>query len=339
MTKGKKPLFKGIVTVTGGQDSGKTTFALGAGPPLEKIALFDHDIKAESIVKEMKKQGVEFGFYRDLVKLQRGTKAIEFHNICLKLIDDIPKGIEMLVWDNWTPFESTFHPIVQKDPRKFRDKYSANGPIKGAQEWIESFTYESQILTKILDKVDMLIITIHLKNQMINGVYTGKKIPKHKDILAQNALLRIWLRHHPISPVPIGLILKRPSKYHMTDDGFEPENVLPRRMPKCTWGEIRKFWDNPMGNEEPTDKKYIANTAEVAMMNGTLTDDEKEVYAAGAKIVELDKKIELAKDNPAMVAAIKIHKDDPGLKLPKIRRKLNEEGFDVTIQELMEWIK
>ncbi len=342
MTKlemGLEPLFdNALIVVAGGQDAGKTTFALSAGPSPVKMALFDNDIKAKSIVKAMLKQDVEFGVYEDLTKLQKGLKPVEFHNVCLELIENIPNGIELLIWDNFRPFEDTFHPVVQADPKRFRDKYSAMGQIKGAQEWIESFNYESQVLSRMLEKVKMVIITIHLKKQMLNGVYTGKRIPGHKDILAKNALLRIWLRHHPVSPVPIGLILKRPSKYAMTENGLEITNVLPRRMPKCTWNEIRKFWNDPIGNDEPEDKKFIATASEVSMMNGTLTEDEREVYEAGARIVELEKKIELAKGDPKMAAAIKLRKDNPNLSLPKIRKLLKEEGFTTTIPELADWI-
>jgi len=334
-------LFKGLVHVTGEHDTGKTTFALEAGPTPEKIVIFDHDLKADSVVKQMKAAGSPFAQYHDLVRLNADKVELEFHEACLKLIDQIPQGTQLVIWDNWTPFENTHHPYVEAFPAKFRKRWSPMGRIKGAQMWQESYEYAAQIINRILARTDMFILTTHLKAYYLNNVDTGKKIPACKKVIEEKSLLRVWLRHNPFDARPSGVILKRIGRPEITEEGIKITNILPRRMPICTWQEIRRFWKEPF-DDSIRDEEFIPSRDELALIEGVLTPDNIKIYEAGVKALELippeEEEEEGAEEAESeIILALRAVLDEaPDLAVPKIRKKLAENGHEISVPDLSE---
>lgn len=273
----KKNPITGLIHVTGEHDTGKTVFALSNGADPLRIAFFDDDIKGRSTVEQLKRQGFKFGLYVDLVERFANKREIEINQAGMELIDSIkPDQFDCVVWDTWTRFESSFYAVVQKNPTRFREFYAPMGKIKAGEMWQVSFAYEAQVIDQLLAKVPLVILTTHLKDDYINDKKTGRQIPDAKKTLNQKSNFRVWLRHNPDGPQPIGLVLKRPVKLNVTDKGIEPINILPRKLNPCTWEVIKKFWNSPVGNRQLTEGER-PNEFELSILDGTLTKDQKNI--------------------------------------------------------------
>jgi len=268
-----------IVHVTGEPDVGKTTFCLECGAKPQEIAFFDADVKGSAIARQL-----NFGVYHNLVAMGRGMKEVELHEMYLRLIDNIAQGqYRAVIWDGYQQFEKTFQPYVAKQPRQFREQYSPMGQIKGAEIWLASFDYEAEILSQLQECADLVLLTTHLKSYNIGGRRVpGRFVPDCKRPLVQKSSLRIWLRHNPDGPEPIGLVLKRIAKHQVTDDGIKATSVLPRRIKPCTWSKLRWYWENPLGDRQPTPEE-IPDAFEISLLEGTLTDDQKRIFEIVAR--------------------------------------------------------
>lgn len=281
----------GLIHVTGEPDTGKTTFALSTGFAPQEIVFFDDDLKTQAIADMLEEQGNPIGVYRNLTKMSLGKREIDFHNLVISEIDKLPHGkFKVFVFDTWTRFENTFQPIVQKSPMKFREYYSSMGAIKGAEMWKASFDYEAAVIDKMMQVAPLVILITHLKDQSIGAVKTGKEVPDCKKPVVEKSRIRLWLRHNPEGPEPIGLILKRLSKVEVGPSGIVPVNVLPRKINPCTWERILGYWENPIGNRQPDDREY-PNDFELSILDGVLTEDQKDVLHINR--MESDRPIEV----------------------------------------------
>lgn len=289
-----KPLFNGIVQVTGEQDSGKTRFALGCGPSPEDICFFDDDIKTKQIVDELAAANMKFGAYFDLVRDGAGMKETAFYEYCMKAIDTtLPEMIKkrgkkfgVLIWDTWARFENCLQPMVAKAPGKYREVYSAKGDIKGAQQWQASFDLEAIIMRKLEDLADMVILVSHLKSESMNGVKNGRLVPDSKRPVAAKSVLRVYLRHNPNGAAPIGLILKRPAKTTVNTFGVQTINILPRKMDPITWERIRYFWENPVGDKAFLEKEPPTED-DISYLTPVLSSQQLLIYQSNVELVKL----------------------------------------------------
>lgn len=267
----------GLIHVTGEPDTGKTTFALTCGFKPEEICFFDDDLKTKPIADALAQAGTPLGEYYDLTKLSLGMREIEFHDLVIGLVNNLPTGkFKVIVFDTWTRFENTFQPKVQKNPTLFREFYSSMGSIKGAEMWKASFDYEAAIIDKMMQVAPLVMLITHLKDQNVMSVKTGKEIPDCKKPVIEKSRIRIWLHHNPDNPAPIGLVLKRLSKMIMTDGGLEAVNVLPRKVNPCTWQKLLDYWENPIGTEKPSAEE-TPNDFELSILDGVLTEDQKDI--------------------------------------------------------------
>lgn len=269
--------IQGLVHVTGEPDTGKTTFALSTGFDPKDICFFDDDLKTQAIANMLKEQGTPFGAYFNLTQMSLGMREIEYHNLVVDLIENqcMGKNFKVLIFDTWTRFESTFHPIVQKNPQKFKEFYSPMGTIKGAEMWKASFDYETIFIDKLFKVAPLVILVTHLKEKMIGAAKTGAYIPDCKKPVIEKSRLRIWTRNNPQSPAPIGLVLKRLSKVEI-NHGIQTINVLPRKITPCTWEKILEYWENPIGNRAPLQDEML-NDFELSILDGVLTNDQKDI--------------------------------------------------------------
>ena len=288
-------LFKGIVQITGEHDTGKTSWALGAGTSPKDICFIDDDIKGRNTVEEV---GIgNFGLYIDLIRESKGMLETKLYTHCMDIITKrLPEFIktkrngvkfEVLIWDTWARFENTIFPTVQKNPTKYREMYSAKGDIKGAQQWQASFDLEGEIMAGLEDVSDLVILVSHLKADSLNGVKTGRLVPDAKRPLSQKCFFRVYLRHNPKSSEPIGIILKRPSRKRIVEGvGIETINILPRKMQPFSWERIKYFWENPVGNvsflpdEQPDEY-------DMACLENILTQQQMQVFMESVSLVKM----------------------------------------------------
>ena len=312
--------IKGLIHVTGEPDTGKTTFALECGFRPEEICFFDDDLKTQAIATMLEENGTPFGAYFNLTKMSLNMREVQFHDLVVKLIDEQPIGkYKALVFDTWSRFENTLHPVIQKNPGRFREFYSTMGAIKGAEMWKASFDYEAVLIDKLMQIAPLVILVTHLKDQNIGSVKTGKQIPDCKKPVVEKSRMRIWTRHNPDGPKPIGLILKRLSRVIVDDNGIRTVNVLPRKLSPCTWKRILEYWENPMDEREGLAEEN-PNEFELSILDGVLTADQKDVLHINR--VEADKPqsytTERAPSQPLEIPAI------------------TSAGWGVTLNDLMD---
>lgn len=325
-TKFKNPVT-GLIHVTGEHDTGKTLFSLSCGAQPERIAFFDDDIKGRNTVNQLKTQGYKFGQYVDLVEVFRDKREVEINEAGMKLINAIEKDqFDCVVWDTWTRFESSFYAVVQKNPSKYKEFYAPMGKIKAGEMWQVSFALEAAVIDSLLAKVPLVILTTHLKDDYINDKKTGRQIPDGKKTLNQKSNFRVWLRHNPSGPAPIGLVLKRPVKISVDDKlGIVPVNILPRKMNPCTWPEIIRYWNNPVGDRPLSDDEKL-NEFELSILDGTLTADQKNILRLATLEAEKEQaelKMESAFASMAAVEPSKVEltDDEKAMSIPALAKE------------------
>lgn len=280
--------IQGLIHITGEPDTGKTTFALSTGYAPEEICFFDDDLKTQAIANMLAEQGRPFGAYYNLAKLSLNKRELDFHDLVMGLIDQQPRNkFKALIFDTWTRFENTFQPVVQSNPNRFKQFFSPMGSIKGAEIWKASFDYEMVVIDRLLELAPLVILITHLKDQTIGSVKTGKQVPDCKKPVVEKSRLRLWLRHNPDGPAPIGLVLKRLGKVEV-GAGIQTVNVLPRKLNPCTWETIMRYWQNPIGNTQPSDKE-IPNDFELSILDGVLTEDQKDILRVNRMTLETEK--------------------------------------------------
>lgn len=269
--------IKGLIHVTGEPDTGKTTFALECGFKPGEICFFDDDLKTQAIATMLEEAGTPFGAYFNLTKLSLNMREVQYHDLVVDLIDKQPKNVfKAVIFDTWSRFENTLHPVIQKNPGRFREFYSPMGAIKGAEMWKASFDYEAAIIDKLAQVAPLVILVTHLKDQAIGSAKSGKQIPDCKKPVVEKSRMRIWVRHNPDGPKPIGLVLKRLSRVTADENGIRAVNVLPRKLNPCTWKHILEYWENPVDDREPTSGE-MPNDFELSILDGVLTEDQKDV--------------------------------------------------------------
>lgn len=278
-------LFSGIVNVCGESDVGKTTFALESGAMPDRILFIDDDVKGQAIANDMARAGTPFGKYVNLVDETNGMKETDFHKYCIDMINAIEPGkYDVIIWDTFSRFEKSFHPWVLTHQGQFRERWSPSGIIHGSEIWIAAQQYESQVLDMLQSKVPLVIITSHMKDENINGIKTGKRIPDCMKPVVIKSTLRIMFRHSDNgSPIPTGLVLKRIGKRIVTDSGIETTSVLPRKVENLNWAKMRELWENPVGNRPPMPNE-MPNEFEMSLLDSSiLTSDQRLVMQLSLK--------------------------------------------------------
>lgn len=276
--------IQGLLHVTGEHDTGKTTFALTCGAQPGEIAFVDDDVKSRSLVNQIGAK--KFALYSDFVKDTEGKRELDAHAFGLQLIERMKKAApKVIVWDTWTRFGKTCHPYVVQHASEFRQFWSPMGTIKGAEQWQMAFQYEAVLIEKLLDAAPLVILITHLKDHRIGDKKTGKKIPDAQKTLEEKSNFRLWLRHNPDSPAPIGLVLKRIEKLEVTKTGLHAINILPRKIKPCTWDKILAYWNEPMGERAPTSDE-TPDAFELSILDETLTPDQKEIFRLSSHEVE-----------------------------------------------------
>jgi len=295
---------QGIIHVTGEPDTGKTLLALTAFHP-KKVAYFFDDVKRPPIDDK------EFGLFIDLVEKYSSLKMLEFYKAFIAEVNKIKDNqYDAIVFDTWARIGKSIRYYAKANPLEFREgaTFSRQGTIKGMEEWSETHRVESDVISALSRKCKALFLITHIKPQIKAGVQTGTFEPDCGKSFERICNMRLWLRHNPESGVPISLVLKRLSKVEVTKTGVVPVNVLPRKLVpqkenSSVWDVINHYWDNPVGNREPLPDE-IPNDFELSILDGILTDSQKEMWQAELRERERQEKEE-AEMFEAQLAIIK----------------------------------
>lgn len=319
----------GLWHVTGEHDTGKTIFATTSGIPVNQTYYVSDDVKESSIQKEMEDIGYPFMKFVDFRSETNKMREAELHSHFLKILGDIEKmKPKCVIWDTWSRVEPTFQPYVVAHMPEFRKEWSPMGQIKGAQTWISADEYEISCLSRLSKAAQLVILTTHLKEYSPGGRKTGKMIPNAKKAIYQVCKCRIWLRHNPDSPAPIGLVMKRIDKKVVEDGSLKVVSVLPRRIVPCTWDKIGWYWDNPLSDRPPLPNE-IPNEFELSILDGHLTPDQLEMLRMGIKLSDEPLEEEKESADPELVMRVKHLKNVEGKSYPAIGNELGLSVSDV----------
>lgn len=285
----KDMLFEGTMHVTGEHGTGKTVLGLEAGDPNRTLFVDDDEkgrVTVAQIRRDYAKQGVTLA-HEDFTRRIAGKRALGIHLEGRKIIrDEIKKGqYDAVVWDTWTRFAASCHAYVQTHPDEFRDpeRWAAMGKIRAGEEYKEARLYEAELVAELQEKVPLVILISHLKNQYLNNAPTGKEIPATSKAIDRICVVRLWLRHNPDPKVdtPVALVLKNfgiqqydPDIKRLRTVRIFPTKITPKPGERSLWDSMRRYYENPAGLRPPTADE-IPNDFESSIVHGTLTEDQR----------------------------------------------------------------
>jgi hypothetical protein len=284
MSEKRVPVISGLIHVTGEPDTGKTTFTLATGVEPEKICFFDNDLKTQAVADDLAESGHPFGYYVNLVRgfaQYKYASPIAFHDYVVELLDAIlaqKKGnvypFQVFVFDNWSRMEDGIRAYSLKVMPQISSL--TPGQIRNMSQltWPYTYAYYAEFLDKLLSIAPTVFLVTHIRAKYIGSKKTDQIEARGQRPLIEKSTMRVWMRHNPDSPAPIGLILKRPQKMVFEGGALLPVSILPRRVKPCTWEKIEEYWRSPIGNTTPSPEE-VPDEFELSILDGTLTEDQK----------------------------------------------------------------
>lgn len=298
--------YPNIVIVTGEYGCGKSTFGLSTGAEPKRNCYIDFEKSGEGYAKQM---GV--GAYHDIqANLTKayptGYKMINLLAEAKKITDPIKVGdFDVILLDNASPLEEAFTADVEASPAKYNltENQVRNST---ALKMYAVKTAWMQYLSNLASKAKMVIVIMQLRDKF-NGNQPAKNArgevirePKGKETLEMVSGLYLWLEHGK-GGVPSANVRKSrvDKKVWIADPGAEtlPEGVtpemiaslngdpglltipvLPLRLPRCTWQEIRWYMAHPANLATPapgeTPTKEQLNDDDRLMLRSHLAEME-----------------------------------------------------------------
>ena len=326
-------LFKGLMHVYGPAGAGKTLFSLTTGADPKKTAFLDGDAsKGKHIAKQ-----VGVAHYKDLTAAGKNKTEVEYHKKVLETINELPNGLELIVFDNPIEFFKGAHSYVALNRALFRDKWSPSGVFAGAQEWGElRKTHLPRIYSLLQEKADLVIICTHEKQQSDStGVKTGFMEPDSDPSLRTEAGLVIRLgrdTRNPENAAPVALVIKNIG----TIKEGNIIRILPERIVPGTWTKIGEYLKTPVGNRNLTSEEKPEDF-EINLIQGTLNPEQKRLYEWRREMALIQADSSLAED---VVSAAANYPDTPPPALPaKIVSGLSEAYPDLTTEKVRQILK
>lgn len=280
----RKPILTGLIHVTGEPDTGKTTFALSTGVAPEDICFLDNDLKTQAIADSLAADKHPLGYYANLVRgfaNEKLSSPLAFHDYVMGLLDPILKDkkgnvhpFKVLVFDNWSRMEDG----IRAYSLKIMPQISSltPGQIRNMSQltWPYTYAYYAEFLDKLLMIAPTVFLVTHIRPKYVGNKKTDRMEARGQRPLIEKSTLRVWMRHNPDSPAPIGLILKRPQRMVYQGGALLPVSILPRRVKPCTWSKIEEYWKDPIGDNSPGPQE-TPDEFELSILDGTLTEDQK----------------------------------------------------------------
>jgi len=349
-------ILQGIVHVTGEHDVGKTSFALECGAAAERIFFVDADAKGRATASALSSGGYPLGGYVDFLAQARGMTQLQAHDLGRKILASVKPGkYDAFIWDAWEVFTATLKPYVREHMQEFRhpQDWSPMGQFKGAQQWAEAHNLEAALLSELQEKVPLVIVTTHLKNFYVESRRVpGVQIPAATSTLERLPRLRLWLKHNPTSPVPVGLVLKRLDIRVNSTHGVRTLCVLPRKLTPnvrlpgeeqephdlSLWDTIARYMLHPFDNREPLPEE-TPSAEDLATIEGSLTKEQMQVLMLALQVpaggeddlIALSAPAEPATPDERIPQARELR--DTGSSLPEIAAKLG-----ATVPEVARWL-
>ena len=328
-------LVKGLMHVYGPPGAGKTFFALTTGADPKKTVFLDGDAsKGKYIAGEI---GIPKDGYKDITVLCDGLTEVEHFQKFREIVDRLPGGLDLIIWDNPKAVFNGAHSYVATHRTEFREKWAPQGGFAGGQEWvIARQVLLPRVYSKLQEKATLVIICSHEREQTDkSGVYTGFMEPNADPSLRTESGIVIRLARNTRDPeksAPIGLVIKN----HGTIKNNVPTRIFPERLSPATWERIRDYLTTPIGDRVPNaDEK--PDEFEIHLIEGTLNPEQKRLYEWRREMAVLQADSSLAED---VVSAAANYLETPAGALPsKIMSELSEAYPELTTDKVREILK
>lgn len=291
-------IFNGLCHITGEPDSGKTTFALTV-PDVHpsQMIFFDNDLKSQAIADGFARAGSPFGYFLNIDKMisdENIRKPVDIYRALDKHLDAAAEKVpeaRVLIFDNFT---ASAESAIREYSLTIMPEISglSRGQIENMSQLTWPYTYNvySQFLGKMLSMANIVFIITHLREQYIGRTKTGLREARGQRPIIEHSSLRIWTRHNgdpADGGAPIGLVLKRLPRLELTETGLQPVSILPRRVKPLTWRKVLEYAAEPAGERNPT-KDETPNPFELSILDGILTDDQKDALRVARMTMEAE---------------------------------------------------
>lgn len=326
-------VLQGLIHVYGPPSSGKTSLALTAGDPKKTVMLDGDTGKSRLLAEQLGLKG-----YHDLTAMSEGQTEVQHFRNFRKLVDELPDGLDVIVWDEPMGEYIGGHSYVKDNRKEFRKHWNAMGSIAGAQEWrILRSVLLPQLHNTLLKKASLVIICSHEKPDRDDDSHlTGFTVPDAEDSLRKMAGVVLRLarntRDHT-SPEPVGLVIKNTGTIK---DG-KPIRMFPERIAPCNWEKIKYYIDNPVGNRQLSEEE-TPDEFEHTLITGTLNPEQRKVVEMAKKWQALQAAEAEALDVVSAITEIKSENEDMPLPMliNKVLSDLDETYPDLTAKKIKE---
>lgn len=286
------PPLKGVIHVTGMSDSGKTTFCITVPGVLpEDIAFFDFDGKSSDLAAGLEVDGHPFFFYENTLHTQAKKKPVDVFKAVDDKVTELKKKkphIKVCIFDNWAP---TMEEALRSKGLSILDQISdiSAGQAKMITQitWPATKRFYAQWLQSVAEWADMVFIITHTKSYQIGqtkvpGVYESRG----QDVLTQLPVCRLWLLSSSANGgAPDGLVMKRITKRTVTPAGIGVINILPPRLTPCTWENIYRYMETPVGTR-PLLPGETPSPWETTLVGGEYLPDQKMAIQAAMELAK-----------------------------------------------------
>lgn len=317
-------LKNAVIVITGAKGVGKTVLASTYARPSEVGLVYydDSERSANRIVQSMAKEDLAFGYYGDLsnrfsdlpsdadllTQISKGKlpwlNKEEKGALCgyyEYIRDTLDKNLELgkykvYVMDTLEKFEAGMAAWVENRVDQWGYR-SLRDAMKFGRFWSDCVysLYEQFFAAVFARGVETIILCSHLGTPWRDKKpVPGKVNPHGKPLLRRLSSIMIWLVSDSSNAdgAPAGLILKERTgkmEVDLKNDRWLPRTMLPRRIPHCTWDDVRRYLTDGCDLSKPA-KGEVMSSFERDMISELLTDKQMELMV-------LDAKNELAEKN------------------------------------------
>ena len=356
MTRQETVLKDALVVVTGARNTGKTLFAITTARPSQMPYMFYHDSERSSnrAIQELESQGIAPGYYGNLEarfsnlpaeddllsRINKGDlpwvtekERSSLEGYYLHVLDDLEKNLKrgeysFYVHDTIEKLEAGMVAWVEGHKKQSGWTQKAYGKL-----WTEGvYPLYAQLIEAIFQRgVKIIVFCSHLKTPWQgNRPVAGKVVPSGKSLLWFRTSLFLWLKQEPRNAdgAPAGLVLKeRLVSLKVTDDDdWDPRRMLPRRIPHCTWRDIRRYLEIGCNLANPAEGE-ILSLEESELISEFMSNEQM-------KLMQLEVQKEILELQTQMPELLRVQDDK--LDIPSVKREIDPEDNKTAMTLLRE---
>lgn len=242
-----------VILVTGHRGIGKTTFCLGADQP-QNILMLDYEGKGMGLARPL---GV--GGYFDIPGECANLRGFNYRPIEVfvrtrQILEAVPAGrFTTLVLDNATNLQNGCLAEVVRSPISYGidPTKAASGQYGGAWPGVQ-YVIQSLLALAKSRGIKLIICTFQPKGAWAGGTpaFNKFKITDVKTWHEMSVLSLVLVEGvEKYFPAPSALVMKEQLakvSWNPLTSEMEVIRRLPARLPKATFGEIRRYLENPV---------------------------------------------------------------------------------------------